>query len=420
MSVRRASPQALRIGALASVVVVGGGYAGVLAANRIAGRLGSSVRVTLVTECPELVHRVRLHEVLVGTRLRRYPLRSVLHASVRTLAGRAAHIDGRAGECELVSGEKLHFDQLVLAAGSRIDDEVPGVREHAFALSGPDPALAFAAKLKALPSGSTVTVVGSGLTGVEVACEVAEAHPRLDVRLMGSELATSWPTALRELLRTEVEALGVAIELNVEAVGIEPDALLLSDGQRRTSQATVWTAGFRGSALGIASNFPVDSYGRVRVDEALRVEGQPSVVAAGDIAAPPLVCGGSGIAPLRMACATAIPMGAHAADVVIAQLAGAVPLRFRYRNTVQCVSLGRHRGLLVFIDQDDQPTGRVLAGRWGALAKEFICRAVIGTLRLERIFPGAYVWPGGGAREPIATPLRLTAGVSRHDARSRW
>ena len=44
------------------IVIVGAGYAGVLAANRVAGRLGKRAQVTLINDGAELVNRIRLHE----------------------------------------------------------------------------------------------------------------------------------------------------------------------------------------------------------------------------------------------------------------------------------------------------------------------------------------------------------------------
>lgn len=45
------------------VVILGGGYVGVMSANRLAGTLGSKVHVTLVNPITEFVERLLLHEV---------------------------------------------------------------------------------------------------------------------------------------------------------------------------------------------------------------------------------------------------------------------------------------------------------------------------------------------------------------------
>lgn len=49
----------------AHVVVIGGGYAGVMAANRL--MLSDGVTVTLINPRPDLVHRVRLHQLVGGS-----------------------------------------------------------------------------------------------------------------------------------------------------------------------------------------------------------------------------------------------------------------------------------------------------------------------------------------------------------------
>ncbi|QEU88529.1 oxidoreductase [Streptomyces viridosporus T7A] len=47
------------------VVVIGGGYAGVMAANRLRPR--DDVTVTLINPRPDFVHRVRLHQLVGGS-----------------------------------------------------------------------------------------------------------------------------------------------------------------------------------------------------------------------------------------------------------------------------------------------------------------------------------------------------------------
>lgn len=47
------------------VLILGGGYAGLMAASRLA-RGGSPAEVTLIDAKPSFVQRIRLHEVLAG------------------------------------------------------------------------------------------------------------------------------------------------------------------------------------------------------------------------------------------------------------------------------------------------------------------------------------------------------------------
>jgi NADH dehydrogenase FAD-containing subunit len=100
-------------------------------------------------------------------------------------------------------------------------------------------------------------------------------------------------------------------------------------------------------------------------------------------------------APIRMACATAMPMGAHAADVVAAELQGREPEPFSFRYMIQCISLGRHNGLVQMVNADDSPRERIITGRTAALVKEIICRFTVWSMALERRPAGAYRWPHG-------------------------
>jgi NADH dehydrogenase FAD-containing subunit len=109
--------------------------------------------------------------------------------------------------------------------------------------------------------------------------------------------------------------------------------------------------------------------------------------------------------PIRMACATAMPMGGHVADNVRAHLRGEPEQPFRLRYFAQCISLGRQDALIQVVNPDDSPREQVITGRAGALVKELICRFTLATLRLERHFPGAYrVPPLKGEAFPV--PVR--------------
>jgi NADH dehydrogenase FAD-containing subunit len=74
------------------VVVIGAGYAGVMAANRLLGSLTDverrRVRVTVVNPRPDFVERIRLHELAAGTReVVSVPLIEVLHEDATLIVG---------------------------------------------------------------------------------------------------------------------------------------------------------------------------------------------------------------------------------------------------------------------------------------------------------------------------------------------
>jgi len=403
---------------LPAVVVVGGGYAGVLAANRAAGKLGGRARVVLVSDRDELIHRVRLHEVAAGVTTRRYPLSTMLARRVEHVQARVARIDAAARRCHLRAGDVdrvLAYDFLIYAVGSTIAAAAPGAREHAMALAGPDEALAFAARVDELPSGAPVVVIGGGLSGIELAAEIADAHPALAVTLLCDDLGAGWDDVAREAAVAGLLELGVAVVAGVRVAEVRGHAVVLTDGTRVPAAATAWAGGFAPARLARDSGLPVDATGRLIVGETLQVPSHPEILGAGDAIAAPAACvpGGGDDDTLRMGCVTAMPLGAHAADVVTDLVDGRPPRGFRFGFPGQCVSLGRRRGLIVRTDRADRANGRVVGGRVAAMIKECICRWVIGMIRLERRFAGVYAWIGRGARRPAlpaATPLPLAPG----------
>ena len=145
----------------------------------------------------------------------------------------------------------------------------------------------------------------------------------------------------------------------------------------------------------------------MRVGEDLAVVGSPPRPAAGDAAA----IDSPAAAHLRMACATALPMGAHAADVVAARRAGSTPPPFRLGYVAQCSDLGGAIGRIQSVRGDDSERLLAIPGIAGGLIKEQVCQMTLRWLKQERARAGRYSWSR-------PTPSILTsAGVTLGSAR---
>ncbi len=370
------------------LLVVGGGYAGVLAANRARHRLGRAARVTLLSERDDLVDRVRLHEALAGRALPALPLASLLADGVTHVHARAVRLDGARRSVTTAAGEVIAADALVVALGSALSVPVPGAREHAAGLASPERAALAAATLRGLPPGAPVVVVGGSLTALEVASEIAEAHPHLAVTMVSSHVGPTLSPKGVAYARTALDDLGVRVRDDATVREVTADAVVLADGERLPAALTVWAGGFTPAGAAIDSDLARDAVGRFVVDADLGAHGRTGVFVAGDAAAPP-----PGLAFLRMGCASAMPMGAQAADNAARHLAGKATAAHGFGFFVQCVSFGRARGLVQSVTPDDRALDRVVTGRAGAVIKEAICRFVIGMIRAERLVGGAYQWP---------------------------
>jgi NADH dehydrogenase len=372
-------------------LVVGGGYAGVLAAHRLAHRLPAGHALTLLTEHDALLDRVRLHETLARGRSARIPLARLLHPRVRVTLGRARSID-RARRAVVTADGPISYDALLLAVGSALSSPIPGVAAHAHGLRDDDRAQAAFRRLSALPAGSPVVVLGGSLTALETAAEIAEAHPTLAVTLAARDFAPTLSAQGADAARRALDALGVIVRAPTTCAEVTAEGVRLDDGATLPAALAVWAGGFDPAGPSVPGEFSLDARGRIRVRDDLSALDAEGIFVAGDAAAPT-----AALPSLRMGCASAMPMGAAAADNLAAWLQGRPTTPHRFAFWMQCVSLGRRAAVVQSVTPDDRPTARVRTGRAAVLVKESVCRFVIGMLRAERTLGGAYRWPKGAA-----------------------
>ncbi len=335
------------------VIVIGGGYAGATAANR----LPRSARVLLIDPKDDFVHRVRLHEVAAGGHPRvAIPFRKMLKGHVEHRPVGAARIEP--GSVELSDGSKVRGRHILVTTGS--DVSKPG------AISSLDAAAAIAERVGRAAPGTHVSVRGAGLTGIECAAEIAYRRPDLVVHLHGrGAVGAQLPDNARDYLRRTLTRLGVLLDRDSQDPGtLEIDA---------TGLQVAAVAGDSGQA--------VDARGRMHVNPTLQAA--PGVWGAGDAVAV------EGQPHLRASCATAIPMGAHAADNIARALSGERPTAFSFGYSYRCISLGRRAGLIVPVNQTDEPTGRLVTGVPGAVFKAAVCAAVV---QVSSSFARRYSW----------------------------
>lgn len=368
------------------IVVLGGGYAGVLAANHLLQN--PALDVTLVNARAEFVERIRLHQLAIGTDDAVAGYDDLLGERVRLVVDRATAIDTAGRRVELASGTALTYDQLIYAVGST-SGTAP---EFAYPLGELEDAQRLAARLQDVPTTAPIVVVGGGLTGIEAASEFASGPAGRPVTLVaGAVLGPSLSRPGRRSVAKQLKRLGVTVIEGPMVTAVGAQDVTLSDGRTLASAATVWTAGFGVPGLAADSGLRTDALGRLLTDETLTSIDDERVVAAGDAAAP------SGV-PLRMSCQAALPLGAQAANTVLARLAGTAPAPVNQAFTGQCISIGRRGGTIQLARTDDTPIRLYIGGRTAAAIKEQVCRGTLGFLRKEARRPGAYFWLKGGRR----------------------
>ena len=403
-----------------SIVIVGGGFAGVWAAlaaaelRRMRRARSRDISIHVVSRDSWLTIRPRLYESSLDDV--RVPLDEVLApAGVEYIRGNVTRIDTVGRVVVVADGggtRPVSYDRLVVAAGSHVSrPPIPGI-ENTFGVDTYAEATALERHLASLgvPDGNTNTastadarfsavVVGAGFTGIEVATALASRVRSLafttgaakQLRVAIVERAPVVAPDLGHAARIHVEqafgTLGIDVRLGVGVKAVSPEGVTLENGDFIAAATTVWTGGLRASDLASQLGVARDEIGRVSVDEYLRIPGVAGVYAAGDVARA-IAARDDEEHIASMSCQCAIPMGEVAGRNAAADLLGLPPERFAHTQYVTCLDLG-DAGALFMEGWSREPR---LSGFWGKIMKQTINTRLIYPPRsgtISRLSPAA-------------------------------
>ncbi len=349
------------------VVVVGGGFAGLAAAQGLAGQ---PVQVTVVDRRNHHLFQPLLYQVatagLAPSDIAE-PIRAILsHApNIAVRLAEVVGIDLESRRIRLDDGVVLPYDRLVLAAGVQHayfghpewEAVAPGLKtvadaldmrrrmllafEHAEWCNDEVERAAF----------MTFVLVGAGPTGVELAGAIQEIalwtlrrdFRRIDPRTArvvlieaGPSVLPSMDPRLQEAALRQLSRMGIEVRLGARVTEVDARGVTIGGGERVASRTVFWAAGVAASPLGAALGAALDRSGRVLVTGDLSVEGHREVFVAGDLAS---VEGVPGVA------AAAGQMGRLVAANVLADLKGRPRSPFRYLDKGQLATIGRYRAV---------------------------------------------------------------------------
>jgi NADH dehydrogenase len=346
----------------ARIVVVGGGFAGVSAAQRFEKLVlrGAKLDVTLVSDSNFLLFTPMLAEVASGALEPAHisaPIRSAA-AHTTFLYGRVDRVDPTVREVVLDSGESLRYDHLVLAVGSVPHTfGLPGIDEHSFPLKNLADAIELrnhvlrmleAADREADPRTRrellTFVVAGAGFAGTETVAElfdlvhgvshyypgIAPDEPRFVLVHAGERILPELGPELAAYSMERLAARGIEHRLNMRVTEAAEDLVRLENDELISTRTFVWTAG----------NKPTPLIPDLATDSSLRAVGLHDVWAVGDCARiPDPLREGEFYPPTAQ---HALRQGKAVADNVALVVAGRSPQEFRFRTVGVLVALG-HR-----------------------------------------------------------------------------
>lgn len=289
---------------MANILILGGGFGGLVAAERLAASLDKSHRITLVapnqkfTFYPALVH-LAFGECDASDIT--FDLRSKLEdVGVRFVQGEMLriHADRRTVD---IAGDDLNgeiaYDYVVLAPGRRLATEkVPGFFEYASHLLGVNAALKFGDRVRDFREG-TIVVGGcpDGRLPVPI-CETAfalarrfenemrDGRVRIKVIFPESLEAAFGGASLHKQLESAFQRHNITVHYDIPIAEISETDMISSTGHKIAYDLLMLVPPFRGQAilrgLGIT-----DDQDFVRVDGMMRVHDLANAYAVGDVVA---------------------------------------------------------------------------------------------------------------------------------------
>lgn len=380
------------------VVILGAGYAGLIAALRL-GRQKWGLRLALVNPRPQFLERVRLQESIVASITPRIPSISAFFAgtSIEFICGSVTSLDAEQRRIRITTDaqeREIAFDQAIYALGSQVDvDNIPGAAEHAYRLDpgdGPRSAAALRSRLhQSADRPVRVIAVGGGPTAIEAAGEIKTAWPGTEVTMVSQRCGDFAGVRVEKAVRAELGRLGVLL-IDGEIVSeVRPCEVITKGGRSIAYDVCVWSGGMRSSPIARVAGLATDPQDRIWVDPNLRSISHAHILAVGDSAHPIAPTG----APYRKSALAAGASGAHAARVIVAQRAKRDLQPFSFSTLAQAVAIGR-LGVIYLLNRDDRQIGYIVKGRTARKLRDFFLLLVIYGFKLERRFPGSFFLPG--------------------------
>lgn len=273
------------------VVILGGGYGGLTIVNKLLEQvLPHDVTLTLIDRMPFQGLKTEYYALVAGT-VSDYHLRVPfpVHPRLDIRHGEVIRIDPENRLVEMANSDPVPYDRLIIALGCTDNYHgIPGAREYACSIQSMESARETYCKVNNLPAYSTVTIVGGGLSGVEVAAELRESRPDLNLRIMdrGPSILSPFPEKLRAYVREWFIEHEVEMVPHSSISRLEPGIVYNGD-QAVGTDVTIWTAGIQPVPVVQQLDLPKDGSGRLVINEYHQLPDYPEVFVVGDCASLP-------------------------------------------------------------------------------------------------------------------------------------
>ena len=274
-----------------NLVILGGGYGGTRILERLLpNELPDDVSITLIDRVPYHCLKTEYYALAAGT-ISEQDVRVAFpeDPKLKIIYAEVEKIDLEEKKVVLANEEDVSYDDLIIGLGC--DDKfnhVPGAEEFSYSIQTFEKARNTYQALNNLQAGSVVSIVGAGLSGVELASELIESRPDLKIKLFdrGNYILSAFPVKLSTYVQNWFDNNGVDIVINANITRVENNVLFNHD-EPTQCDAIVWTAGIQPNPVVREMNVQKDKHGRVILTKHHNIPNNEHVYVVGDCASLP-------------------------------------------------------------------------------------------------------------------------------------
>ncbi|WP_440771496.1 NAD(P)/FAD-dependent oxidoreductase [Natronorubrum sp. DTA28] len=245
-----------------NVVVLGAGYAGAGAINKLQSELGGNARLTWIADVDYHLVLHESHRVIRNPNVRSditFPVEDIADPSTRFVKDEVTGLDVDEQVVELADSDDVEYDYVLVGLGSQTAYYgIPGLEDHSLTLKSLDDALEIHEAIKEASQAATrgepaqVVIGGAGLSGIQTAGEIAEFRDNhrapIEIHLVEAleEIFPGNDPEVQQALRDLLEEAGVQIHTDDPITEANEDVIEFDAGEPLEHDVLVWTGGITG------------------------------------------------------------------------------------------------------------------------------------------------------------------------------